>query len=53
MILDCDAGEVNEEQEEYLGIVKESPDRLMTLINDLLDVAPIKAGKPAVMTQEV
>jgi PAS domain S-box-containing protein len=45
MILDGDAGEVNEEQQEYLEIVKESTDRLVTLINDLLDVARIESGR--------
>jgi PAS domain S-box-containing protein len=45
MILDGDAGEVNEEQEEYLKIVKGNVDRLVSLINDLLDVARIESGR--------
>src|SRR4029079_5708765 len=45
MLLDGDAGEVNEEQEEYLQIVRQNVDRLVTLINDLLDVARIESRR--------
>jgi PAS domain S-box-containing protein len=45
MMLDGDAGDVNEEQAEYLQIVKQNADRLVTLINDLLDVARIESGR--------
>jgi PAS domain S-box-containing protein len=45
MLLDGDAGEVNEEQEEYLQIVSQNVDRLVTLINDLLDIARIESGR--------
>ncbi|RNC73128.1 MAG: PAS domain S-box protein, partial [Desulfuromonadales bacterium] len=45
MLVDGDAGPLSEEQEEYLGIVKRNTDRLTTLINDLLDVTRIEAGK--------
>lgn len=45
LMLDGDAGEVNEEQEEYLQIVKQNVDRLVSLINDLLDVARIESGR--------
>ena len=45
MMLDGDAGDVNEEQAEYLGIVKSNADRLVALINDLLDVSRIEAGR--------
>ena len=45
MVLDGDAGDVNEEQAEYLGIVRSNVDRLMALINDLLDIARIESGR--------
>jgi PAS domain S-box-containing protein len=45
MMLDGDAGDINEEQAEYLQIVKQNADRLVTLINDLLDVARIESGR--------
>jgi PAS domain S-box-containing protein len=45
LMLDGDAGDVNEEQTEYLGIVKSNADRLVALINDLLDVSRIEAGR--------
>ncbi len=45
LLLDGDAGEVTEEQQEYLEIVKNNSDRLVSLINDLLDVSHIESGK--------
>jgi PAS domain S-box-containing protein len=45
MLLDGDAGEVNEEQQEYLDIVKSNVDRLVALINDLLDISRIESGR--------
>ena len=45
LMLDGDAGDVNEEQAEYLGIVKSNADRLVALINDLLDVSRIESGR--------
>jgi len=37
--------ELNSEQREYLGMVKESADSLLALLNDILDVSRIEAGK--------
>ncbi|MCR5868455.1 MAG: PAS domain-containing sensor histidine kinase [Aquincola tertiaricarbonis] len=37
-------GEINPEQEHQLGIVKSSAEHLLSLINDLLDLAKIQAG---------
>jgi signal transduction histidine kinase/DNA-binding response OmpR family regulator/CHASE3 domain sensor protein len=45
LLIDGDVGEVTAEQREFLGIVKSNADRLVTLINDLLDVSRIESGK--------
>lgn len=45
MVLDGDAGEINEEQEEYLGIVMSNAERLIALINDILDVSRMESGR--------
>ncbi|MBV9602837.1 MAG: response regulator [Chloroflexi bacterium] len=45
LLLDGDAGEVNDEQQEYLDIVKSNVDRLVALINDLLDISRIESGR--------
>jgi signal transduction histidine kinase/CheY-like chemotaxis protein len=45
LILDGDAGEVDEIQREFLGIVKENADRLVALINDMLDISRIESGR--------
>jgi len=39
------AGALNEQQEGYLQIVKDNAERLNILVNDLLDVSRIEAGK--------
>ncbi|MGB7023662.1 MAG: PAS domain S-box protein [Candidatus Acidiferrales bacterium] len=36
---------LNNEQREYLGMVKSSADSLLTLLNDILDFSKIEAGK--------
>ncbi|MDO9556169.1 MAG: response regulator [Coriobacteriia bacterium] len=45
LILDGDAGEINDTQREFLTIVKENSDRLVDLINDLLDISRIESGR--------
>ncbi len=45
LILEGDAGEVREEQREYLSIVKQNADRLVSLINELLDISRIESGR--------
>jgi PAS domain S-box-containing protein len=45
MILDEDFGEINEEQREFLGIVESNADRLISLVNDLLDISRIESGR--------
>jgi CheY-like chemotaxis protein/two-component sensor histidine kinase len=44
LILDGDAGDVNYEAREYLGIIKRNADRLVALIDDLLDISRIESG---------
>jgi signal transduction histidine kinase len=45
LILDGDAGSINEIQREFLGIVKENSDRLVELINEMLDITRIESGR--------
>jgi PAS domain S-box-containing protein len=53
MMLDGDAGELSDEQEEYLGIVRSNADRLVALINDLLDISRIESGRIALKREPV
>ncbi|MFH0852271.1 MAG: HAMP domain-containing sensor histidine kinase [bacterium] len=46
-------GKPTEEQVEYLGIIKESNQRMLKLINDLLDVTKIEMGNMAIETKPV
>jgi PAS domain S-box-containing protein len=45
LIMEGDAGEITEEQAEYLQIVQSNTDALVALVNDLLDISKIEAGK--------
>src|SRR5262249_50872021 len=45
VLLDGEAGPVNAEQTEFLGIVKSNVDRLVALIDDLLDISRIEGGR--------
>ncbi len=45
LLLDGEVGELAEDQVEFLGIVKASADRLVSLVNDLLDISRIESGK--------
>ncbi len=45
LVLDGDAGEIDEEVEEYLGIVYKNAERLVALVNDLLDISRIESGR--------
>src|SRR5574340_1710466 len=51
LILDGEAGEINEIQQEFLGIVKENSDRLVDLINDMLDISRIESGRIVLKVQ--
>ncbi|MBN2334450.1 PAS domain S-box protein [Candidatus Bathyarchaeota archaeon] len=44
MILDGDAGEINDEQRDYLKVAKRNSDKLTKLVADLLTVSRIEAG---------
>jgi len=45
LILDGDAGDISGEQREYLDIIKQNADRLVALINELLDISRIESGR--------
>lgn len=45
LILEGDAGKINKTQREFLQIVKQNNDRLVALINDLLDISRIESGR--------
>ncbi|MBN2407668.1 MAG: Cache 3/Cache 2 fusion domain-containing protein [Elusimicrobia bacterium] len=52
-LLDGTAGELNEQQIEFLKIIDESSARLLGMINDILDVAKIEAGSMPIELEEV
>jgi len=45
LVLDKDVGGLNEIQEEYLNDVLQSSKHLLSLINDILDLSKVEAGK--------
>lgn len=45
IILDEIPGKLTEDQKEYMGIIRGNIERLARLINDLLDISKIEAGK--------
>jgi signal transduction histidine kinase len=53
MVLDGDAGEINGEVAEYLGIVDSNAERLMALVNDLLDLSRIESGRIQLKSEPV
>ncbi|MCB0088647.1 MAG: response regulator [Caldilineaceae bacterium] len=53
MVLDGDAGEINEEAQEYLGIVFKNAERLVALVNDLLDLSRIESGRIQIKSEPV
>lgn len=48
MILDGDMGKINRDQEEIMEKTYQSNERMITLVNDLLNVARIEEGKYAI-----
>ena len=53
ILLDGLAGEINEEQREYLGIALRNVKQLQAMIGDLLDVTRSKSGKMVMAPQEM
>jgi signal transduction histidine kinase len=53
LIVDKTYGELNEIQEEYLGDVLHSSRHLLSLINDILDLSKIEAGKMALDLSDI
>ncbi|MFH1791728.1 MAG: PAS domain S-box protein [Candidatus Omnitrophota bacterium] len=45
LLLDESAGPINDQQRKFLAILKNNVDRLLRLVNDLLDMSKIEAGK--------
>lgn len=45
VILDQTAGAINENQKEFLSLARDNVERLTRLVNDILDISKIEAGK--------
>jgi signal transduction histidine kinase/DNA-binding response OmpR family regulator len=45
LMLDEETGPRNEEQTQYLGVIERNAERLSRLINDILDISRIEAGR--------
>ncbi len=45
LVLDGEAGDVSDEQRQFLAVVERNADRLLALVGDLLFLAQIEAGK--------
>lgn len=53
LVLDKHFGELNEQQEDYLFDVHQSSKHLLSLINDILDLAKVEAGKVQLDLSEI
>ena len=53
LIYDEEAGPISEEQKEYLGDILSSSQHLLQLINDVLDLAKVEAGKMTFSPEEI
>lgn len=52
-LLDGIAGKLNDDQREYLAIINNESDRLVRLINDLLDLNKLEAGSITLFPEEI
>jgi signal transduction histidine kinase len=52
IILQGMSGEINSEQEKQLTLVKNSANNLLALINDIIDISKIEAGKVEITIEE-
>ena len=52
IVLDGSCGDINKEQDDYLGTAKRNVDRLARLINDVLDIQKFEAGMMEFNKQE-
>ena len=52
LLLDRVDGEINAEQERQVGYIRKSAESLTDLVNDLLDIAKVEAGKTEVRVAE-
>ncbi|MEB3286108.1 MAG: PAS domain S-box protein [Vampirovibrionales bacterium] len=46
-------GPINREQEEYVSLILSNGNHLLTIVNDLLDIAKIEAGKMKLKMEEI
>ncbi|MDQ3549617.1 MAG: cell wall metabolism sensor histidine kinase WalK, partial [Chloroflexota bacterium] len=53
LILEGDVGKISEQQREFLEIVQSNSDRLVALINDMLDISRIESGRITLNREEV
>lgn len=53
VVLEEEAGRINEQQKKFLGIVKQSINHLSMLISDLLDLSKIESGLIAIKLEKV